>query len=206
MEKNKALRKLDIPHILFRVLFFLALLFLGFVIWRGLVWFGMPMDSDHLIPSPAEEEVESIPPPRPGVQGIMIMGAKIIPPIFQIDLTKSEIPLNWRTLELIDPDTDVEVVGEIMNNGQLIISRINDKGHPSAGRLIEQALSTWIYTKYKSGPISFWFNLPSKGRRLIIDIRGLKVRNIETISEIVRNGKIHLVQELPAGAMGYRRK
>lgn len=191
---------------LFRVLFFLALLFLVFVIWRGLVWFGMPMDSDHLIPSPAEEEVESLPPPRPGVQGIMIMGAKIIPPVFQIDLTKSEIPLNWRTLELIDPDTDVEVVGEIMKNGQLIISRINDKGHPSAGRLIEQALSTWVYTKYKSGPISFWFNLPSKGRRLIIDIRRVKVRKIETTSEIVRNGKLHLVQELPAGAMGYRRK
>jgi hypothetical protein len=206
MKHAATIKKMDIPHILIRVLFVMVLIFLGIILWRGLVWFGMPMDSEHLIPSPAEEEVETIPPPRPGVQGIMIMGAKIIPPIFQIDLTKSEIPLNWRTLEVIDPDTDVEVHGEIMKNGQLVISSINDKGHPSAGRLIEQALSTWVYTKYKTGSISFWFNLPSKGRRLIIDIRRLRVREMETTSAIVRNGMLHLVQDLPSGAMGYRRK
>jgi hypothetical protein len=134
------------------------------------------------------------------------MGAKIIPPVFEIDIAKSEVPLNWRSLELIDPDTDVEVVGEILKNGQLYISIVNDKGHPRAGRLIQQTLSTWVYTKFKTGSISFWFNLPSKGRRLIIDIRGLHVSEEETNSAIVRNGKLHLIDDLPPGTIGFRRR
>jgi len=196
----------DIPHLLLRIFLVLIAICGAVLIWRGVVWLRLPLDSEMMIPPPAEEEIETPPPPRPGVQGIIIMGAKIVPPVFEIDITKSRKSLNWRSLELIDPDTDVEIVGEIMRNGELRITRINDKGHPSAGRLIHQTLSTWVYTKFKTGPISFWFNLPSKGRRLIIDIRGLQISEDETASGIVKNGKLHLIDDLPAGTMGFRKR
>ena len=136
-------------------------------------------------------------PSRPGVQGIVISGPNIEPLYFSIDLTKGGVrSLNWRQLQTIDPHADVKVYCWIDDQGQLSFFQegIFMGGHTGAGMMIQRAIRTWVYTPYKTGLIRFWFNLPSKGKKLIIDTSGLeKKRDIPNHVPIF-DGQIHFVE------------
>lgn len=117
-------------------------------------------------------------PPRPGTQGIIIMGPEIEKLYFEIDGTKAGLrKLDWSKLENIDRLADVTVKATVNPDGSLTIDResdVKDEGHPDAGREIFNVLRTWVYTPYKTGEIRFWFNTPSKEKKLTIETRRLE--------------------------------
>ena len=135
-------------------------------------------------------------PIRPGVRGIIISGPKIEPLNFSIDLSRPGIrELDWRELFRMDPHTDVKVECSIDENGHLSFSE-NDilmAGHTEAGMIIKRVLKTWAYTPYKSGRIRFWFNLPSKGKKLVIDTQGLRRRDDIPPHIPIYEGRLYLI-------------
>jgi hypothetical protein len=135
-------------------------------------------------------------PPRPGVKGIEITGPQIQPLFFSVDLSRAGIrTLDFRQLQLIDPHADVKVSGSIDPQGRLIFSQkdILMEGHTEAGMMIQRALKTWIYTPYKLGTIRFWFNLPSKGKKVIIDIKDLQRKDSIPRHVPIYTGQVHMM-------------
>lgn len=136
-------------------------------------------------------------PSRPGVQGIVISGPSIEPLYFSIDLTKGGVrSLNWRQLQTIDPHADVKVYCWIDDQGQLSFFQegVFMGGHTGAGMMIQRAIRTWVYTPFKTGLIRFWFNLPSKGKKLIIDTSGLERKGDIPNHVPIFDGQIHFVE------------
>lgn len=187
------------PKFLSRIillLFCCALVLTGlreYLLWR------LPMEQVKI---PVQGKIDKlIIPPRPGIRGIVISGPVIEPLFFAIDLSKAGVrTLNWRQLMAVDPNADVKVKCTIDKHGQLSLHRrdLLMEGHTEAGMLIRQALLTWRYTPYKSGTIQFWFNLPSKGKKLIIDTQELYRRDRIPLQIPVYDGQIHLIDGIPA--------
>ena len=166
--------------------------------WRAYTLWRLPFDEVQ-IPSVSQEEKLEI-PPRPGIQGILITGPVIEPLRFTIDLSKAGIrSLNWRQLQTVDPYTDVKVSCHIDDQGRLVFSQADllMEGHTEAGMMIQRALKTWMYTPYKTGTIRFWFNLPSKGKKLVIDIIELKRKDDIPEHIPIYDGQIHLIDGIP---------
>ena len=93
--------------------------------------------------------------------------------------------------------------GFIDKGGRLIVREIHGPGHPDAVKLIKNTLSTWIYVPYKTGTILFYFNAPSKGRKLIIDKMGLE-KNLDIVGDKdVFDGRIYYISGLPAHDIAY---
>lgn len=178
----------------------IGLLLACFIIigWRYYLMWKLPYDDVKLSSAEMEERLEI--PPRPGIQGIVISGPSIEPLVFSIDLTKAGIrPLDWEQLRRIDPLTDVKVNAVIDEQGRLFFNQsdVLMGGHTEAGLIIQRALKTWVYHPYKVGRIRFWFNLPSKGKKLIIDAERLVKK--ETIPEHIPiyNGQLILIDRMP---------
>lgn len=106
-------------------------------------------------------------PVRPGTRGIVIDLPQENPMFFGIDVLRSE-PVDWHYLYRLDPRTDVRIRGFIDLNGRLTIQNIIDVTHAGAGEYLRNILSTWKYTPLKTGEITFHFNLPSEGAKLIV--------------------------------------
>jgi len=176
----------------------IAIVILLVSVWREWAWRQLPLDTVKIPPIVKEEVLEI--PPRPGVRGVIIAGPTIEPLTFAIDLNKSGgLNLNWLELRAVDPHTDVKVTCRVDQQGRLNFRQddVLMEGHTEAGMMIQAALRTWIYTPYKSGIIRFWFNLPSKGRKLIIDTHQLS-RKVDIPPHItVYDGKLHLVDRIP---------
>jgi hypothetical protein len=167
---------------------------LGVGLYRFIELSRLPEDSVTLPAFDIDERIEI--PPRPGIQGIIISGPVIKPLKFEIDPSKSGlmIPISWRDLRTIDPYTDVVVDCRIDSQGKLSILNVWDEGHTRAGNLIKTALRTWRYTNYKRGHIRFWFNLPSRGKKLVIDTQDM-FRSPGIPEHIpIYQGKIHLIE------------
>ncbi len=145
-----------------------------FIIIKQIAFWRLPFDRVQIPSLLYHEKIEI--PPRPGIKGIVISGPEIKPAVFEIDLSQAGvIPLDWNRLNSVDPHADIKVKCTLNKQGRLTFSR-NDilmEGHTEAGVMIQNALRTWIYKPYKMGIIKFWFNLPSKGKKLIIDTGGL---------------------------------
>ena len=166
--------------------------------WREYTMWRLPFDDVQISPFEKEEKLEI--PPRPGVKGIVITGPTIEPLYFSIDLSKVGIRLlNWRQLQSIDPHADVRVNCRVNDQGRLTFSQkdVLMEGHTEAGVMIQRAMKTWSYTPYKMGEIRFWFNLPSKGRKLIIDTQGLLRKNEIPDHIPIYDGQIHLIEGIP---------
>jgi hypothetical protein len=167
---------------------------LGVIFWSW-AYLRVPVE-EYTMPEFTIEK-KLIIPQRPGVNGIIISGPPVRPLSFQIDLSRAGVrSLDWRRLESIDPTTDVRITARINAEGQLKIVNIMMEGHTEAGRLIIDALKTWIYTPYKKGEIRFWFHLPSKGKRFLVDTSGLVRNDFIPSYQPVFNGQIHLVRNL----------
>jgi hypothetical protein len=164
---------------------------------RTYLWFRLPETNIHVSYSGEEEKLTI--PPRPGVKGIEITGPQIQPMFFTIDLSRAGVhSLDFLQLQLVDPHADVKVTCTIDEQGRLLFSQkdILMEGHTEAGLMIQKALKTWIYTPYKQGTIKFWFNLPSKGRKVLIDLKDLKRKDSIPRHIPIYTGQIHLIDGL----------
>jgi len=143
-------------------------------------------------------EVEKQPeiPPRPGIRGIEISGPEIKAKRFEIDLSRSGVKeLNWQQLMAVDPHAQIIVSGMVDNQGRLVFAQrdVRMEGHPLAGVMIEQALKTWMYTPFKTGPIVFTFNLPSEGKKVLVDASDLRRRDKIPEDVPILNGQLYYV-------------
>ncbi len=124
---------------------------------------------------------------------------------FSIDSSKEGIqPLDWYQLKIIDPHTDVKVSCQIDAQGRLTFSKedVLMEGHTEAGMIIQGALRTWIFTPFKTGTIQYWFNLPSKGKKLIINVKGLN-RGEGIPQDIpISNGQMYLIEGISLQEIG----
>lgn len=176
----------------------IAVCLLALLVWREMQLRQLPGDVIRLYPPDLTEMLEI--PPRPGVRGLVITGPRIEPLYFSIDLTKSGIQsLDWRLLQLVDPNADVKISARVSENGRLNFSSddIAMEGHTEAGQIIQNAMRTWLYTPYKNGRIDFWFNLPSKGKKLIIDTKALTRRASVPDHVPIYNGRLHFIDHVP---------
>ncbi len=164
---------------------------------RTYLWIRLP--ETRIDVSYSGEEEKLIIPPRPGVRGIEITGPQIKPLFFSVDLSRAGVhSLDFLQLQLVDPHADVKVTCTIDEQGRLLFSQkdILMEGHTEAGLMIQKALKTWIYTPYKLGTIKFWFNLPSKGRKVIIDLKNMKRKDSIPRHIPIYTGQIHLIDGL----------
>jgi hypothetical protein len=181
-------------------LFVLILLVVSiFVAWREYMIWCLPFDEVELATLENQQKLEI--PPRPGIQGIVVTGPVIESLSFAIDVAGGARELDWRRLNAIDSHADVRIHCIVNDQGELTFSQ-NDVlmgGHTEAGLLIQQAIKTWTYMPYKTGVIRFWFNLPSRGNKLEIDVSGLKRK--ADIPDFVPlfDGRLHLVDGVPPG-------
>jgi hypothetical protein len=175
-----------------------AAVFAAILICRILQWSRLPDDSIILPVSDIENQPEI--PPRPGIQGIEISGPEIKAKRFEIDMSRSGLEsLNWNQLMAVDPHAQIIVYGSINNQGQLVFSArdVRSEGHPQAGVMITRALKTWIYTPFKSGTVTFTFNLPSEGKKLIIDGGLLKRKNNIPLEVPILDGQMYHIDGVP---------
>jgi hypothetical protein len=141
-------------------------------------------------PDPNDEPERHI-PPRPGTLGIIISGPRIEIPLFAIDESRGVTMIEWERLMDNYPSTDITVPGHIDTMGTLRIDyqNINIGNHEDAWvNVIEPAMRTWQYTPVKSGPITFWYNLPSMGVKLTVFTDGLNKTPRYRDVQFVRTG------------------
>ncbi len=156
-------------------------------------------EDNIMVPLTTVEEKIPI-PPRPGVKGIIITGPVIKDLVFQIDFKSSQVKkLNWKRIERIDPTADVKIRAKVLPTGELVFNPITDvfsPGHSYAGSEIAKIVQTWRYTPYKHGEIRFWFNFPSRGVKLTVDVHDLR-RNVDVPEKyFVKNGLLFYVEGL----------
>lgn len=126
---------------------------------------------------PQQIDRQEIPvPKRPGTKSIRIVGPPIKVLKFQLDFKHNPRPLDWQFLERTDRRADVMVEGTIDLEGNLVIQKVRDKGHPKAGEYIKKILGTWKFVQYKTGIIRYYFNVPTRMEhmKVQIDMRGLE--------------------------------
>jgi hypothetical protein len=171
------------------------LIVLGFSFVLAVQYFGLPADAPFTPKSTTDEIVEI--PRRPGIYGILIDIPQEKPNIFSVDVLRSE-SIDWDALLAVDYRADVRVYATIGDDGRLKINDVIDVDHARAGRMIAEAVRSWVFKPLKSGPIVYHFNLPSEGEKLIIYTAGL--RRLEAIDrEIpILDGRLHNVVGLNA--------
>lgn len=185
---------MDLKNRILKIALLLFGLFCLIFVYRLYLIWKLPYQTMRLSSQGFEEKMEI--PPRPGIQGIVITGPRIEPLYFSIDLSKPGIqPLDWKKLMMVDSHADVKIQCQVNEHGRLIFSQkdVLMEGHTEAGMMIQRAMKTWIFKPYKKGPMRFWFNLPSKGEKLSIDVRRLEIRESIPKEIPVYNGKLHLV-------------
>ena len=180
----------------------IGVIFMG---WRGYALHRLPLDEVRIPPVVYGQKLEI--PPRPGIQGIVITGPRREPLFFSVDISKAGIQsLNWQDLEALDPLADVKVNCFVDERGQLSFSQndVRMGGHTEVGMRIQRALKTWMYKPFRTGMIQFWFNLPSKGRKLVIDTNGLRRKAGIPEDVPILFGQIHLVEGIPSNQVWIR--
>jgi len=179
---------------------------IGSILAFAIVYFAVHEILLSLLPEdnlmvPLTSIEEKIPiPPRPGVKGIIITGPVIKDLVFQIDFKSSRVKkLYWKRIERIDPTADVKIRAKVLPNGNLQFNPVNDvfsPGHSYAGSEIAKVVQTWRFTPYKHGEIRFWFNFPSRGVKLAVDVHDLR-RNPDIPEKyFVKNGLLFYVEGL----------
>ncbi|NIR51887.1 hypothetical protein GWO43_25265 [candidate division KSB1 bacterium] len=180
-----------------KLLYALAMLVLLLLLYRQVRIENMPAAQTRI---PFRVEQEEIPTPkRPGTQSIRIVGPPIKVVKFQLDFRRRPKPLDWNFLERIDRRADVSIEGFIDVDGNFLILRVNDRGHPRAGTYIRDVLETWKFLQYKTGIIKYYFNVPTsmENMKVQIDLRGLQ-KNARFVGpyEEVQDGLIYYLDGL----------
>jgi hypothetical protein len=180
-----------------QVLYFFAAAAVTLLGYRQVQIYKIPQVQKSLPEYVADEKPP--PPKRPGTRSIRIVGPPLKTLKFELDLKRHPLPLDWNYLEQTDKKADVTVNGFIDLDGNLVIERVFDKGHPRAGRYIQKILSTWKFMQYKTGPIKYYFNVPTKieHMKVQIDIRGLQRNlNFADVHDQVKDGLLYYCEGL----------
>ncbi|MBN1481078.1 hypothetical protein EH223_01315 [candidate division KSB1 bacterium] len=153
----------------FLIIIVLAVYFLRFI--------GLDYDEVSLQSFAIEDAL--VIPPRPGTQSIVISGPEIREQFFGIDLSAPGIrPLVWQELEALEQTTWVTIRAQVLENGQLSFSKANndvkDAGQSAPSLYIQNVLRTWTYFPNKTGTILFYFHVGAVGKKVTIDVSGLK--------------------------------
>lgn len=172
-----------------------TLIFLILLLFREMQISSIPAAEKRI---PFRLEQEEVPVPmRPGTQSIRIVGPPLKILKFQLDFRYNPLPLDWNFLERIDRRADVMAEGLIDLDGNFLIQRILDRGHPKAGRYIQDVLKTWKFVQYKTGRIKYYFNVPTsmEHMKVQIDLRELK-KNAKHVGlyDNVEDGMIYLFE------------
>lgn len=168
--------------------------------WRTLWLASMPQSERNLPMNNASQQIDI--PERPGVKGIMISGPTIEPLLFAIDLSKSGlVELDWQYLMAIDPNADIKINGTIDSKGRFHFSQedVLMEGHTQAGLIIQKALQSWLFKPYKEGKIQFWFNLPSRGHKLIIDVGEMERKKSIADYIPIYHGQMYHIKNMNSG-------
>lgn len=156
---------------------------------------GIPA-AQKIIPFQMSEEEIPI-PRRPGTKSIKIVAPPKIVLKFQLDFRRLPLPLDWNYLQRIDKKAEVFVQGTVDPRGNFIIDKIQDGGHPHAGLYIKQVLNSWKFVPFKTGVMSYYFNVPSRMERMKmqIDLTGLQ-KNPKHIrpNHLIKNGLLYYVE------------
>ncbi len=173
-----------------------AILFL-LVVYRQVLLSQIPQAENKI---PLRLAPEKIPvPKRPGTQSVRIVGPPIKTLKFEIDFRLSPEPLDWTYLERIDKRADVAIAGTIDEQGYFLVTRLRDRGHPKAGSYIRRVVSSWKFLPYKTGPIRFYFNVPTRleNMKIQIDVSDL-TRNAAMLASraFLKNGTLCYVTGL----------
>lgn len=173
----------------------LLLIALGFSIVLAVQYCGLPVDAPFTPKNTTSEIIEI--PRRPGIYGILIDIPQEKPNIFSVDVLRSEF-IDWEALRAVDYRADVRVYATIGDDGRLKINDVIDVDHARAGRMIAEAMRSWVFKPLKSGSIVFHFNLPSEGEKLIIYTGGLRRQEAIDKEIPVLDGRLHNVVGLDA--------
>jgi len=152
---------------------------------------------------PSYDPPEPSQPTRPGVGDIIITGPERKPLLFTVDLSSNSNAINWQKLMGSDPTATVTVYGYIDEHGKFYIKELDDAGHTNAGRIINEAMTTWRYTFYKIGKIRFYFNLPSKEAKLIIDLSDIERNPVIAKFIPIQDGMLYNIPELSPDLINY---
>ncbi len=177
----------------------LSIIFCGSLILYGVrvLWLAAMPQSERNLPFNVPQQIDI--PERPGVRGIVISGPTVEPLLFSIDVSKSGLlELDWQYLMAVDPNADIKINARIDSKGRLHFAQedVLMEGHTEAGLIIQKALQSWIFKPYKEGEIQFWFNLPSRGDKLVIDVSQMKRK--KTIADYipVYLGQMHYISNI----------
>jgi len=176
-------------------IFFLVVIIFCIGMYRGNILSQIPATQKSIPVRITEEEVPI--PKRPGTQSIRITGPPLRPIKFQIDFKQNPMPLDWTYLEKIDKRADVMIEGRVDEKGDFSVSKIRDRGHPEAGKYVNDILSTWRFMPYKKGVIKFYFNVPTRkeNMKVQIDLRRLE-KNFDYVgpNDYLTDGALCYVQ------------
>ena len=159
-----------------------AVLFVVYALWFVYASLRIPIQKKF---KPNMSEVSIPIPPRPGTNGIRIIGPLVEPNLFRLvrekNVTRS---LDLQEIQRRAKGQTVDVYGLIDGDGQLNILRIIDHGAGDAGRYIRRGLLTWRYTTFMEGPIELRFQpLEREGKQLKIDV--LKLKEVEKYKPVI---------------------
>ena len=173
----------------------LSIIILSLLVYRAIIMSQIPAVQKKLPFRVIREEMPQ--PKRPGTRSVRIVGPPLKIIKFQIDFKRHPTPLDWSFLERIDNKADVMVHGEIDANGNFVVNKVQDKGHPKAGRYIKKVLASWKFVHYKMGIIKYYFNVPSRieQMKVQIDLRGLE-KNLKYIGpkSYVKDGMLYYIE------------
>jgi hypothetical protein len=150
-----------------------VVLFVAYAMWFAFASSRIP-DQKKFKPNTSDVSIPI--PPRPGTNGIRIIGPLVEPNLFGLvrekNVTRS---LDLQEIQRRAKGQTVDVYGLIDPNGQLKILKVIDHGAGDAGKYIRQGLLTWRYTAFMEGPIELRFQpLEREGKQLKIDVQKLK--------------------------------
>jgi len=171
----------------------------GLIVTVSLNCSKLPNEKIIFDPPPAGDELVHI-PSQPGIDGIVITGPKKILPVFRIIPMRSGRVIDFA---MLGSNVNIEITAEIDGDGHLIITHQKDAGFPDAAKYISAAMAGWTYTNFKIGIIKFWFDMASEGRRLKIDKSGLRINAAITSLNSLPDGKLHMIDGLRPGDLGY---
>ena len=173
----------------------LVFVFLSLLVYRTILINEIPAAQKVIPFQVSDDEIPVL--KRPGTKSVRIVGPPQTVLKFQLDFKRRPQKLDWNYLQRIDKKTEIFLQGRVETDGNFIIEKLQDRGHPKAGLYIREVLNTWKFYPYKIGAISYYFNVPTRMERMKmqIDLTGLS-KNPKYLgpNNLIKNGLLYYVE------------
>jgi len=173
----------------------LTFVFLSLLVYRTISINEIPAAQKVIPFQVSDDEIPVL--KRPGIKSIRIVGPPQTVLKFQLDFKRRPQKLDWNYLQRIDKKAEILVQGTVDPGGNLIIEKLQDRGHPKAGLYIREVLNSWKFSPYKIGAISYYFNVPTRMERMKmqIDLTGLS-KNPKYLgpNKLIKNGLLYYIE------------